>query len=182
LEGPQNVLEDPEAAVAAVVAQEDHCGRGLGGLVAASRQVEGLGCQLPLGPHVVAAGLGFEGGLAGNHQDHQDLPVGWAAPGIALVAGSAELAPPAAVEGPLLGGLAVAEVPGSYEVGELHTGADRAVQAQPSSGGSPSAAGRASAWPAYGRAASPAAEHISAAAEEVPNGEELDRTGCAHRG
>lgn len=76
MEGPQNVLEDPEAAVAAVVAQEDHCGRGLGGLVAASRQVEGLGCQLLLGPLVVAAGLGFEEGLAGNHQVHQDLPAG----------------------------------------------------------------------------------------------------------
>ena len=53
-------------------------------------------------------------------------------------------APPAAAEDPSLGGLAVAEVPGSYEVGELHTGADQAVQA-PSSAGSPSAAGRASA-------------------------------------
>lgn len=100
MEGPRNVLEDPEAAVAAVVAQEDHCDRGLGGLVAALRQVEGLESRLPLGPHVVAAGLGFVGGLAGNHQDHQDLPVGWAVPGIALGAGSAEFAPPAAVEGP----------------------------------------------------------------------------------
>ena len=97
MEGPRNVLEDPEPAV---VAQEDHCGQGLGGLVAATMQVEGVEHQLPLGPDEVAADLGFVGGLAGNHQDHQDLPVGWAAPGIVLVAGSAELAPPAAVEGP----------------------------------------------------------------------------------
>lgn len=109
--------------------------------MAALRQVEGLEFQLPLGPRVVAADLGFEGGLAGSHQD---LPVGLAAPGIALEAESAVFAPPAAAEDPSLGGLAVAEVPGSYEVGELHTGADQAVQA-PSSAGSPSAAGRASA-------------------------------------
>jgi len=113
----------------------------LEGLVAALRQVEGLEPQLPLGLRVVAADLGFEGGPAGSHQD---LPVGLAAPGIALEAESAVFAPPAAAEDPSLGGLAVAEVPGSYEVGELHTGADQAVQA-PSSAGSPSAAGRASA-------------------------------------
>ena len=74
------MLEDPEPAV---VAQEDHCGQGLGGLVAATMQVEGVEHQLPLGPDEVAADLGFVGGLAGNHQD---LPVDWAAPGIALVA------------------------------------------------------------------------------------------------
>ena len=73
------------------------------------------------------------------------------------------LALPAAVEDPWLGGLAVAEVPGSYEVGALHMGVDRAVQDPPSSEGSPSAAGCGHAWLAwlaYGHAASLAAGHI----------------------
>ena len=76
MEGPRNVLGDPEVAVA-VVAQEDHCGRGLGDLAAAWRQVEGrLEHQLPLG--VGAAGLGLVGGLvAGRLRAHQNLlPVG----------------------------------------------------------------------------------------------------------
>ena len=163
--GPQNVLEDPEAAAAARVTREDHHRRGWEG---ASRQVEGLERQLPLG--LVAADLGFVVGLAGSHQGHQDLPVGLAAPGIALGAESPEFALPAAVEDISLGGLAVAEVPGSYDVGELRTDADQAVQA-PSSAGSPSAAGCASAPRlTYGHAAFLAAVHISAAAEEEPNG------------
>ena len=93
------------------------------------------------------------------------------------------LALPAAVEDPWLGGLAVAEVPGSYEVGAFHMGVDRAVQDPPSSEGSPSAAGPGHAsWLAYGHAASLAAGHISAVAEEEQNGEvELDKTGCARR-
>jgi len=181
------VLEDPGVAAAAVVAvaQEDHCGQGLEGLAAASKQVEGLERQVHLAPRVVAVDLGLVGGLAGSHRDHQDLPVGWGAPGIALGAGSAEPAPPAAaVEGPLLGGLAVAEVPGSYELGAFDTGAAPAVLAFPSSVGSPSAghAGPAS-WLAPGLHGASLAEHISAAAEAAPSGEaELDRTGAAHRG
>jgi len=179
------VLEDPEVAAAAVVAvaQEDHCGRGLEDLGAALRQVEGLERQRCLDPRVVAVDLGLVGDLAGSHRDHQDLPVGWAAPGIAHGAGSAEPAPPAAVEGPCLGGLAVEEVPGSYELGAFDMGAVRVVQELPSSG-SPSAepVHASSPAPASGHGAS-LAEHISAAAEVAPSGEaELDRTGAAHQG
>ena len=89
------------------------------------------------------------------------------------------LALTAAAEVPWQGGLAAGEVPGSCGVDAVHRDAVLAGQV-PSSGGSPSAAGRASAWPAYGHAAFLA--DISAAAEEVPNGEaELDRTDYAHR-
>ena len=176
------MLEDPEVAAAAVVAvtQEDHCGRGLEDLGVALRQVEGLERQLRLDPRVVAVDLGLVGGLAGSHQDHQDLLVGWAAPGIAHGAGSGEPALPAAVEDPFLGGLAVEEVPGSYELGAVDTGAVRAL---PSSG-SPSAVGLVHvAWPASGHDAASLAEHISAAAEGAQSGEaELGRTDAVHPG
>ena len=185
MEGHQSVLEDPEVAAAAVVAvtQEDRCGRGLEDLGVVLRQVEGLERQLRLDPRVVAVDLGLVGGLAGSHQDHQDLPVGWAAPGIAHGAGSAEPALPAAVEDPFLGGLAVEEVPGSYELGAVGTGAVRAVPALPS-WGSPSAVGLVHAsWPASGHGAASLAEHISAAAEGAQSGEaELGRTDAGHPG
>ena len=186
MEGPLNVQGDPEvAAVAAVVvvAQEDRCGQGLEDLVAASRQVEELERQLHLDPRVVAVDLGLVEDLAGSHRDRQDLPVDWEDPGIDLGAGSAELAPPAAVEGPWLGGSAVAEVPGSCGVDAFRTGAVQAASVLAASAGSPFAGpGHASASPASGHGAS-LAEHISAAAEVVLSGEaELDRRGAAHRG
>ena len=187
MEGPLNVLEDPEVAAAAavvVVVQEDRCGQGLEDLVAASRQVEELERQLPLDPRVVAVDLGLVGGPAGTHRDHQDLPVDWEDPEIDLGAGSAELAPLAAVEGPWLGGSAVAEVPGSCGVDAFHTDAVQAASVLAASAGSPFAGPEhASASPASAHDASLAAEHISAAAEVVLSGEaELDRRGAAHQG
>jgi len=199
LEGPLNVMEDPEVAAAAVVVvvveQEDHCDRGLEDPEAALKQVEELLVehQLPLDPHVVAAVdlVDPVEGLAGSQGDHQDLPVvDWEDPGIDLEAGSVELElepAAAAVEGSCLGGSAVAEeVPGSYGVDAFHTGAVQADQVSgPSSEGSPSAGpGHASASPASGHGATPvAAGHRSAAAEVVLSAEaELDRMGAAHRG
>ena len=98
------------------------------------------------------------------------------------MAGSVVLALTAAAEVPWQGGLAAGEVPGSCEVDAVHRDAVLAGQV-PSSGGSPSAVGELSAWPASGPVGSRAGERISAAVEEVPSGEaEFDRTGGRHRG
>lgn len=198
MEGPLNVMEDPEVAAAAAVVvevQEDHCGRGLEDLEAALKQVEELLVehQLLLDPLVVAVVdlVDPVEGLAGSQGDHQDLPVvGWEDPGIDLEAGSVELElepAAAAVEGPYLGGsVVVVEVPGSCGEDAFHTGAVLADQvSDPSSEGSPSAGpGHASASPASGHGATlVAAGHRSAAAEVVLSAEaELDRRGAAHRG